>query len=331
MCESRVNAPDAGQRGETTRILLDCDTGIDDALAILYLAGLEGVSIVAAGSVHGNVPAPLGALNTLRVLELAGLDDVPVAVGAARPMAQPLQTAEFVHGEDGLGNIHWPMPRRRPSAEPAAQQIVRLAREQPGELVLLAIGPLTNLGLALLLEPELPRLLRRVVVMGGAVYRAGNATADAEANVWHDPEAAELALGAGWPLTLVGLDVTMQVSLAGDALAELQAASSAVGRFAWSILQHYLAFYESYYGARMCHLHDPLAAGIAVDSSLARYRRTPVHVELRGERTRGATRGSLPWWLNPPSGEPEVEVAVEVDAERFVRGFLDVLAGARAP
>lgn len=313
-----------------TRILLDCDTGIDDALAILYLAGLQGVSIVAAGSVHGNVPAPLGALNTLRVLELAGLGDVPVAVGAARPLAQPLDTTEYVHGGDGLGNVGWPMPRGRPTAEPAAVQWARLAREHPGELTLLAIGPLTNLALALLLEPELPRLLRRVVVMGGAVYAPGNVNTDAEANIWHDPEAAELALSAGWPLTLVGLDVTTRAALAGDDLLALQQAPAPAGRFAWSILQFYLDFYESRVGARMCYLHDPLAAAIAVDPSLATYRHTPVHVELRGHLTRGATRGAPPW-EQPRTEEPHVAVAIEVDEARFLRGFLDALAGPPRP
>lgn len=313
--------------GPGMRIVLDCDTGIDDALAILYLAAQPEVSILAAGSVHGNVPAGLAALNTLRVLELAGLPRVPVAVGAGRPLAQPLHTSEHVHGEDGLGNSGLPPPAGRPTGEAAAVQLARLARAEPGALTILATGPLTNLALALLLEPELPRLVRRVVVMGGAVYARGNVNNDAEANAWHDPEAAELVLGAGWPLTLVPLDVTSQVRLTEAEVRRLAASGSSWGRFAAAILRHYLDFYESYYGPRECHLHDPLAAAIAVDPSLAGYRRTPVRVELRGELTRGATRGRPLSGAPGPEG-PELDVATSVEAERFKANFLSALTHA---
>ena len=312
------------------KLVLDCDTGIDDALAIIHLANQPDVAILAAGSVHGNVGAPLAAENTLRVLELVGLASVPVAIGACRPLAQPLETGEFVHGQDGLGNINHPPPRSRPVAEAAAAQLVRLARQNPGELVILATGPLTNLALALLLDPGLTELVKNVVVMGGAIYRAGNATGDAEANVWHDPEAADLVFTAGWPLTLVGLDVTSTAVLAEADIAPLRDAQSPRARFAWAILQHYFDFYARYYGERACHLHDPLAAAIAVDPSLATYRETPVRVELRGQMTRGATRGNPLWDAAGPVG-PAVSVATKVDLERFKRSFLESLqAGASA-
>ena len=138
--------------------------------------------------------------NALRILEVAGLEGVPVALGAARPMAQEPAFAEFVHGDDGLGNTGQPRPRGRVTGESAAAQLVRLARAEPGALSLLAIGPLTNLGLALLLEPELPMLLRQVVVMGGAFATAGNVGPLSEANIGNDPEAARLVVSAGWPL-----------------------------------------------------------------------------------------------------------------------------------
>jgi purine nucleosidase len=154
---------------ERRKILLDADVGIDDAIAMLHLAGRSDVELLAVGSVHGNIPSDLAAVNARRLLELCGLDDVPVAYGARRPMAQPLATAEWVHGEDGLGNTNQPAPKRGPVAEDAVSQMLRLTREMPGEIDLLAVGPLTNLGLALCLDPELAGRVRSVVVMGGAI------------------------------------------------------------------------------------------------------------------------------------------------------------------
>jgi len=310
--------------GEAVNLLIDCDTGIDDALAILYLARQSNVRIIAAGSVHGNVSAQLGAINTLRVFELAGLGNIDVALVADGWLAQETNPAEEVHGRDGLGETNLPMPRRRPSKEAAAAQMVRVVHEHPGTLTILATAPLTNLAIALLLDPELPRLVHRVVVMGGAVYCPGNVTMDAEANIWSDPEAADLVFTAGWPITLVGLDVTMKAVLKPEDAGLLADTDSSVGRFAWAILQHYFEFHARYYGERLCHLHDPLAAGIVADPSLATYRSTPVRVELRGVLTRGSTRGNPPWNAAGPEGPP-ISVATEVDADRFRAAFLRAL------
>lgn len=270
------------------RVVVDCDTGVDDALALLYLAAEPGTEIIAAGSVHGNVGAELAAVNTLRVLEVAGLPHVPVAVGAARPLAQPLVTAEDVHGHDGLGGVGHPEPRARPVPGSAAEQLVWLAREQPRGFDLLATGPLTNLALALLLEPNLPKLIPRVVVMGGATAAPGNVTAVAEANIWHDPEAAALVLGAPWQLTLVPLDITDTVLLGPAELDRLERDGGPVARFCWKILQHYLDFHLTTVGSRVCALHDPLAAMLLTHPDLAEYEQATVTVECGGA-SRGAT------------------------------------------
>ena len=227
------------------KIILDCDVGIDDALAILWLADRPGVEIAALGSVHGNAHAETAAANAQHVFDLVGLGHVPVAVGAESPLAQPVSISGHVHGDDGLGG-HGPKAPLRPfAAETAAEQLVRLARAEPGAFSLLATGPLTNLALALHLEPDLPRLVERVVVMGGAVTVPGNITAAAEANIFHDPEAAEAVFAAAWPVTLVGLDVTMTAWLGAAELARIEADPRPRGRFAWSILQHYVGFYHS--------------------------------------------------------------------------------------
>ncbi|MGP4024772.1 nucleoside hydrolase [Actinomadura sp. 3N407] len=289
-------------------ILYDCDTGIDDAITLLYLASLVRVGeleLAGVGTVHGNIDPLTGALNTLRVLELAGIktgrqgelaeqgerdgQGVPVAVGAARPMAQDVHYALDWHGRDGLGDTHLPEPAGRPVAEPAAAQIVRLARARPGELTLLATGPLSNLGLALLLDPELPSLVREVVVMGGAFDHPGNITTHAEANIWHDPEAADLVFAADWPVVLVPLDATHPAAVHDDWLDRLAAHDAAAARFAARILEFYVDAYTPTLRRRGAVIHDALAAMLAVDPDLGEYTQRAVRVELRGELTRGTT------------------------------------------
>jgi purine nucleosidase len=275
----------------TTPLILDCDTGIDDALALFYGAA-NGAEFRACTVTHGNVPVGTGARNTATILDALGLDDVPVFTGAARPLAQPLMTAEFVHGADGLGNSGLtPSPRRL--GDGAAVEIVRLARAHPGELTLVAVGPLTNIALALLLEPNLPALVKRVVIMGGAVGVPGNASELGEANVWHDPEAAQLVIDSAWDVVFVGLEITMQSPLSQESLDRIAASTQPAGRLAWQIMQFYLDVYESVLGARTCVLHDPLAMALALDPELATYRTLSAFVELGSGRTRGTLVGEL--------------------------------------
>jgi purine nucleosidase len=310
-------------------IVFDCDTGIDDALALLYLLK-NGGELLAAGSVHGNVPAPLGAKNTLRVLEVAGVSGVPVTVGAHHPIAQPLQTAEWVHGDDGLGNTNRPEPTAGIAAGSAAEQIVDLARSRPGEFTLVAVGPLTNLGLALLIEPDLPRLIPEVIIMGGAVSPPGNITATAEANVWHDPEAAQLVVQAPWQLTLADLDATSQTLLSDEHLEKIRDSTTAEGKFAWSILDHYLTVYSQWVNRRTCPLHDPLAVALALDPTLATYRTLPTRIELRGAETRGTTVcDQRPGGPERTHDEAEpwnpIRYVDELDVERFQGLFVHAL------
>jgi purine nucleosidase len=310
------------------QIILDCDPGIDDAMAISYLAALgpsRGV-LAGVGSVHGNVPAPTGARNALQVLDVNGVSGVPVRIGAAKPLAQPLDTGEMVHGDDGLGGQADGKARALPEPGPAAEQIVRLAQQRPGEMTLVAIGPLTNIALALLLEPNLPDLIPHIVVMGGAVESAGNITPSAEANVWHDPEAAALVIEAQWRTTFVSLDASMQTVLSDEQLEVLASATSARGKFVWAILQHYLDFYVPTLGRRTCPLHDPLAMALALDPDLATYRSLPTHVEIAPGPSRGATiadrRGNS---SQNVENWPLVNYVDELDVERFQAMFLTAM------
>ncbi|GAA1553358.1 nucleoside hydrolase [Actinomadura kijaniata] len=309
-----------------SKILFDCDTGIDDALTLLYLASLVrsgDAELLAVGTVHGNIDPRTGALNTLRVLEMTGLGSVPVAIGAGRPMAQDVHFALEWHGRDGLGDTFLPEPQGAPTGESAPAQIVRLAREHPGELTILATGPLTNLGAALLLDAELPSLVREVVIMGGAFDHPGNITTHAEANIWHDPEAADLVFAADWPVVLVPLDATHPTAVGDPWLTKLAAHDSDAARFATRILEFYVTAYTPTLKRRGAVIHDALAAMLVVEPKLCEYTERPVHVELRGALTRGATvwdARSLP----ADDDRRPVRVATGVD----VAGFQDRLLAA---
>jgi inosine-uridine nucleoside N-ribohydrolase len=309
----------------STPLIFDCDTGIDDALALFYGA-THGAEYVACTVTHGNVPVDVGSRNTLTILEALGLPDVPVFSGAARPLAQPLMTAEFVHGQDGLGDAGV-TPSTRVAGDLAAVEIVRLARERPGELSLVAVGPLTNIGLALMLEPRLPELVRQVVVMGGAVGVPGNASELGEANVWHDPEAAELVVEAPWDVLFVGLEITMRTALPPAAIQRIAATEHPVGRLAWRIMQHYLDVYEKVLGERSCVLHDPLALALALDPALATYRTVKAYVDTGTSRSRGAIVGDLraSAAAQDPAAPGFIRIVDELDTGAFHERFLQAL------
>jgi purine nucleosidase len=243
---------------------LDCDTGVDDALALPLLLGHRGVALAGVGTVSGNTTAAQAARNTLDVLGLAGRDDIPVAVGAHHPLRSDfVGGAEVVHGDNGIGGVVLPTASRGPENENAVDLLLALAHRHAGELRIVATGPLTNLALALRREPGLPGLVRDVTVMGGAVRVPGNVTGHAEANIAGDPLAAAAVFGATWPVTLVPLDVTMEHRFDEDDRAALVAAGTPLASALAAMLSGYFDYYEPVLGERRVPLHDPLAAGIA--------------------------------------------------------------------
>lgn len=303
-------------------LVLDGDYGVDDSIAALYLAAEPNVRILAVGSVHGNTYAATAARNALTVLDVAGLPDVPVAVGAGRPLAQPVSVAPHVHGADGLGGAAPPdPPPRQPVATPAAVQLIEVIRAHPGRCTVVATGPLTNLAIALLLAPDLPDLVQHVVLMGGTLRAPGNVGAYAEANFAHDPEAADLVVQAGWPVTVTGLDVTMQTWLAPADLDRLRASEAPAARFASRVLPHYLAFYRESAGRDGCPLHDETAARLAVEPDLATYEEGRAEVVLHDSEQRGRLR------LTPGPGR--VRVALAADRDAIVGPLVDRLVASR--
>jgi purine nucleosidase len=300
----------------TQPLLLDVDTGVDDAIALLLAVARDDADLVAVTCCAGNVKVSQAAANTLAVLELAGADHVEVAAGSAAPLVEPLRTATS-HGAHGLGYAELPPPRAALSPRFAPDVIVEEARRRPGELLLVATGPLTNVALALRREPELPRLLRRLAVMGGAFEYPGNTTAVAEFNIRVDPEAAAAvfrAFGAALePPLVVGLNVTERTELRAEHVARLPE-----GPLRTFVADAVRAKFE-FNPEPVSHMHDPLALALALDGALGETRRGAVDVELAGALTRGMTVAD---W----NAEPNAEVAVAIDAARFMDELVAALS-----
>jgi purine nucleosidase len=309
---------------ETRSFLLDMDVGIDDAVAIIFLAMQSNVEIVALGSVHGNVDSTNAALNALRTFEICGKYNIPVAIGAAEPLAQPVEIASHVHGDDGLGNTYLPLPQGRPTGEHAVDQILRLSHERPGELDLLAVGPLTNIGLALQRDPLVLTRFRSVVIMGGAGVEQppDEELFGYDANIDHDPHAAELFFAAPGNKVSVGVNVTNRTVLTGAALEAVRQSTTAHGRFAWDILQFYLDVYEQRLGYRGCALHDSLAAGVALDQAavVLDYVDAPAEVIQTARGKRGVVARSPRFPDRPPT-----RMITAVDVPKFIEWQVQAL------
>jgi inosine-uridine nucleoside N-ribohydrolase len=306
------------------KVLLDADTGVDDALGILYLARAQKqgrVDVVATGTVGGNIDVDLSTRNTLKLWELSGLE-VPVARGANKPLLQPLHEATHVHGHDGLADANLEPPRAKPTGEHAVDQIIRLSHDHSGELTILAFGPLTNLGIAFVRDPKLAQRLKRVVLMGGALGN-GNVTAAAEANIANDPEAARMVFTSGAAITMIGLDVTHQTYLLERDLEPLVKLDNERARFPLRLMRFMMdAYHELGHDPAICVLHDPLSAGVCVDPDLVRTEPLYVEIETRGQFTRGMTVADR---RPKPAHAPTVDAAVEVDSRRFVADFMEAV------
>lgn len=251
------------------KIIIDTDPGVDDAMAILFALACPELELIGLTSIFGNVTTELATQNALRLVEFAGRADIPVAHGADVPLAMDLdEIASYVHGDDGLGNTNQPPPTGAAIDTSAAQFIVETIMANPGEITLLPIGPLTNIALALALEPKIVEHVAEVVIMGGAATVNGNVNPAAEANIWHDPHAADKVLTAGLPLTMVGLDVTHQVVMDGDYFQRLRATGSKTCAYLDDVSRFYRDFYRAQVGVDGCFTHDPSAVAYVVDPTL---------------------------------------------------------------
>ncbi|GAB4453973.1 MAG: nucleoside hydrolase [Anaerolineae bacterium] len=304
----------------TKKIIIDTDPGVDDSMAILFAFKSPELEVVGLTTIFGNVTTAQATENGLRLVEFAGCPQVPVAHGAELPLVVPLDyVADFVHGSDGLGNTNPPPPQGRPHPKTAAEFIVDTVMSHPGEITLVPVGPLTNLALALALEPRIAQNVAGVVVMGGAVTVNGNVTPAAEANIIHDPHAADAVFTAGWPLTMVGLDVTMKTVMSDDFLQRIGDSGTKTGRYIYDISRFYRQFHFDTYGMEGIHTHDPSAIAYVIDPGLFTTVRGPVRVLTEGPASGCTMLDRRQSWLgeNAWVGQPPVSVCVDVDSERL--------------
>ena len=320
------------------RVIIDTDPGTDDAMAIILALNSPEFKVEALTVVPGNVEARQGLENALKIVSLAGRCDVLVAGGAQHPLNQKLITAQFWHGKNGLANVELPPTKCKADPRFGPDLIVEMVHKYPHEITLIPVGPLTNIALAVSKDPSIASLVKDIVIMGGSIS-GGNVNGAAEANIYNDPEAAQIVFNAGWMVTMVGSDVGERTLITRKYLAELQSSRGPQSDFIAKIADFYLTRSEKsgYSGAAM---YDPLAVGIALDPTLGTLEEMHVDVETKGEFTRGETvanrMGSNE--NNVLHGDhyeiegvidlkPNARVCLASDADRFLNLFISRIRG----
>ena len=310
------------------KIILDCDPGHDDAVAILLaLASPEEIDLLAITCVAGNAPLALTSLNALRICELAGRQDIPVYSGCARPMVRNLVTAEDVHGSSGLdlpGGVTLPDPKMTLQSGHAVEFIVKtLLKEPPDSITLCALGPLTNVALAMVQEPSVASRIHEIVFMGGAAINPGNTTPAAEFNIYVDPHAADVVFRSGVPLTMMGLDVTHQVLVTAEREERIRKSGGRASTVVAELMSFYCRFDLDRYGMAGGPLHDPCVIAHLLDDSIFTTRHVNVQVEIHSELTLGETVAD--WWYMTDL-TPNCQVGEIADHERFFELLIKRLA-----
>lgn len=302
------------------RLLLDTDPGIDDSLAILLALASPELSLEGISVVHGNCSVEQAVTNALAVLELAGASHIPVARGCELPLVQPSLLAPETHGQSGLGYTKLPPPQRQPIRQHAVDFLIEKLLAAPGEYTVAAIGPLTNLALAMRKEPRIIPAIRELVIMGGAIRHPGNTTPLAEFNTYVDPHAAHIVFHAGAPIRLVPLDVTYQCILTPADVARLLQIDSPLVRFIAEATRFYMEFHDSYQGIEGCVINDPLALALTFAPALCEYEEYFVDVDIQGGVSMGKTFADFYHMTAKPAN---MRVALNVHAREFITLFLE--------
>ncbi len=300
------------------KIIIDTDPGIDDAMAIFFALQSPELDVIGLTTVFGNAYVDTTTANALRLLEIAGRTDIPVAAGAANPIAVTFPgPSPEVHGHDGQGNIDLPPPTTQPIKETAAEFLVEQIMAHPGEITLVPVAPLTNLALALHLEPRIAQNVREVVMMGGAAFVPGNITPAAEANVWNDADAADLVFAAEWPIAMIGLDVTHRVMMPRAHAESYGDIHTPMAQHVRKILPVYLDFYSKGRSIDGMYVHDSTAISYLLTPELF----TTVQYPIMVDTTRGISRGKT-WpvtgWATRTAGwhsEGRKPVTICIDAQ----------------
>lgn len=315
---------------EKKKIIIDTDPGIDDAMAIFVALQSPEVEVIGLTTIYGNVYTSLATRNALHLLEFAERDDIPVAEGSHVTVTKgtKLRIADFVHGTDGLGNQNFPPPKGEHLHISGPAFLVEQANLHPGKITVVALGPLTNIALAIELDPTFPQKIAQIVFLGGAFSVPGNVNPAAEANIFGDPDAADIVFTSGADVVAVGLNVTHQVVLTAADLEKLAQSNGKYAQYLCKIIGIYFSYHFDSYSIQGVYLHDPTALIAAVNPSLMTYTEGVVRVQTSGI-TRGMTilhntnkrYGEITEWSN----KPKIKVAVTVDASAVLELVMDRL------
>lgn len=315
------------------KIILDTDPGIDDAQAIAFAIAHPDIELLGLTTVFGNANIEITTRNALTVLEQFSRPEIPVAQGAGMPLAQDrFPSPDFVHGSDGMGNLNLPSPETQVIDENAVDFIIRQANDAPGEISLVAVGPLTNIAQAVKADPSLPSKVRELIIMGGTLNETGNVTPVSEANFINDPHAADMILAHQWPTTIIGLDVTLQTRLGDPDLFKIKDNCASAGQFLWDSSRFYLDFYSSRFASsgiqeRSCAMHDASALIYLVARDkfelVTGAARVVADGIAQGQLTLDIKKRPylLPYW----ESRPDTKVAIDVDAQHVLNTFVDTL------
>ena len=301
------------------RIIIDTDPGVDDALTILLALASPEIQLEALTTTQGNVSVEKGTRNALSVLELLGASYIPVAQGTSLPLVVSPKASDLVHGKSGLGNAILPEPETKPVAQHAIDYLIERFLAEPGEISLFAIGPLTNVALALRKEPRFASAVMEMVIMGGAIREGGNITPQAEFNIYADPHAAHIVFHSGIPITLVPLDVTHKTMLYEDQINRLKQNDFPIFRFIEDSTSEYIHFTRSKTGIAACALHDPLTLATIIAPELLTLEEHYVDVDISGGVSTGSTFADFYHTTGIPAN---MKVALDVRGEEFVELFL---------
>ncbi len=304
----------------TKRIIIDTDPGIDDALAILLAVASPELQLDGIVTVHGNCSLEQATKNGLSILELANASHIPLAKGCELPLVQPSLLAPETHGDTGLGYAKLPEPGIKPTRSHGCDFLIERVIANPGEITLVAIGPLTNVAMAIRKEPGFAKSLKELVIMGGAIRHEGNTTALAEFNTYVDPHAAHIVFHAGIPTTLVPLDVTYQCVLLASDVERLLKIDSPISKFIRDTTNFYMEFHDSFQGIEGCVINDPLALALTFAPGLCDYQELPVDVDISGGVSMGKTFADF---FNYGKKPANMKVALGVRPRDFIELFLE--------